>query len=125
LRAFLDTHAFIPFGEGRIERFGSEARRVLATSELLVSPIVLLELHFLHESRAFSGDPERFYADVLADGHVAEATDPFAAVVREAKYLAWTRDPFDRLIVGAAMLHRAKLVTKDTNIREHFDGAVW
>jgi PIN domain nuclease of toxin-antitoxin system len=125
VRAFLDTHAFIHLGEGKVERFGSEARRLLAASELFVSPIVLLELHLLYESRAFRNDPDRFHADVLLEGHVVEAMDPFAAVIREAKTIAWTRDPFDRLIVGAAMLHRAKLVTKDANIREHYDGAVW
>jgi PIN domain nuclease of toxin-antitoxin system len=125
LKAFLDTHAFFAFGEGRTARFGAASRRVLSTHELLVSPVVLLELHVLHESRRIGADPDRFYADVLADGHVSEADDPLAAVVGEAKALVWTRDPFDRLLVGAAILHRAKLVTKDANIHDHFDGAVW
>lgn len=123
--AFLDTHAFFTFGEGRTQRFGADSRRVLATADLLVTPIVLFELHFLHETRRFGVDPDRFYADVLEEGAVAESSDPLAEVVRVAKSLAWTRDPFDRLIVATAMLHRAKLVTKDANIHDHFDGAVW
>ena len=123
--AFLDTHAFHAFGEGRAARFGKDARRVLATAELLVSPAVLLELHYLCEIRRMSIDPDAFYADVLDAGELRESSDGLSAVVREAKSLAWTRDPFDRLIVGTAILHRAKLVTKDAKIHEHFDGAVW
>lgn len=125
LIAFLDTHALLLLGQGRTSRFGAESRRLLLTAELRVSPIVLLELHYLRESGRVVVDPDRAYADVLAECDVAESSDPFTAVVREAKSLAWARDPFDRLIVGAAMVHRAKLVTKDANIHEHFDGAVW
>jgi PIN domain nuclease of toxin-antitoxin system len=123
--AFLDTHAFFTFGEGRMERFGAESRRLLAKADLVVSPVVLFELHFLHESRRIGVDPNRFYADVLEEGEVRESTDPLATVVRAATPLAWTRDPFDRLIVATAILHRARLVTKDADIHEHFDGAVW
>lgn len=123
--AFLDTHAFHAFGEGCVGRFGKDGRKILASADLFVSPAVLLELHYLRESGRLSIDPDAFYADVLREGEVTESADGFAAVVREAKSLAWTRDPFDRLIVGAAMLHRAKLITKDANIHEHFDGAVW
>ena len=123
--AFLDTHAFHAFGEGVAGRFGKEARRILVTADLLVSPSVLLELHYLCESGRLSIDPDAFYADVLNEGEVRESADGFAAVIREAKSLAWTRDPFDRLIVGAAKLRGAKLITKDANIPEHFDGAAW
>jgi len=125
LTAFLDTHALVLLGEGRSERFGTESRRLLASVEIMVSPVVLFELHFLYEVGRWQVDPDRFYADVLSECHVRESPDPLAAVVREATALAWTRDPFDRLIVATAMLHGAKLVTKDANIHEHFDGAVW
>jgi PIN domain nuclease of toxin-antitoxin system len=123
--AFLDTHAFFSFGEGNVGRFGTDSRRLLERAELRVSPVVLLELHFLHEVGRIGADPDRFYAEVIDEGLIRESPDLVASVVREGKSLAWTRDPFDRLIVGAAILHRAKLVTKDANIRAHFDGAVW
>ena len=42
-----------------------------------------------------------------------------------AKSLDWTRDPFDRLIVGQARASRLGLITKDRQIRRHFDGAFW
>jgi PIN domain nuclease of toxin-antitoxin system len=37
-------------------------------------------------------------------------------VVTQAMPLSWTRDPFDRLIVATAILHRAPLVTRDERI---------
>ena len=124
--AFLDTHAFVLLGEARTDRFGADSRRLLVQADLCVSPAVLLELHFLFEiGRLAKGDPGGFHAAVLRDCDVRESPDPFADVVRHAAALTWTRDPFDRLIVGAAALHRAKLITKDANIHEHFAGAVW
>ena len=46
-------------------------------------------------------------------------------VVAKAMDLHWTRDPFDRLLVATAVLHKAPFVTRDQKILEHFDGAVW
>jgi PIN domain nuclease of toxin-antitoxin system len=37
----------------------------------------------------------------------------------------WTRDPFDRLLVGHALARGAPLLTKDRLIRRHFRQAIW
>jgi len=37
----------------------------------------------------------------------------------------WTRDPFDRIIVGNAAAENAVLITKDNSILEHYEHAVW
>jgi predicted nuclease of predicted toxin-antitoxin system len=37
----------------------------------------------------------------------------------------WTRDPFDRIIVGQAALHQTMLVTKDRAMRKHYPHAFW
>jgi PIN domain nuclease of toxin-antitoxin system len=50
---------------------------------------------------------------------------PFTDVSAASLHQQWTRDPFDRLIVGQAIARGAKLVTKDRLIRRHFRGAVW
>jgi len=50
---------------------------------------------------------------------------PFAAIVNKAESLAWTRDPFDRIIVGQASLHQDVLVSKDESIRAHYNRTVW
>jgi len=50
---------------------------------------------------------------------------PFADVIEMAQRESWTRDPFDRIIVGQAALRKASLVTKDATVRSHYRRAVW
>lgn len=63
--------------------------------------------------------------DVLSEHGVSIAPGDLHEVGDEARTLAWTRDPFDRLIVAHAAASRAKLLTADETIREHFPHARW
>ena len=56
---------------------------------------------------------------------LGQADDPITAVISHAMTLTWTRDPFDRLLVATAMLHKAPLITQDRTIRENYAEAVW
>ena len=69
-------------------------------------------------------------AEALIDGLADEigltmSTASFSAIVARARTFAWTRDPFDRLIVANAMADGARLLTADGRILEHFADAVW
>lgn len=46
-------------------------------------------------------------------------------LVEAALGLAWTRDPFDRLIAAHAIVADAPLLTADRTILEHLPQAVW
>jgi len=50
---------------------------------------------------------------------------PFSSVISVASSQSWTKDPFDRIIVGEASLLNAPLITKDTLIHDHYEHAVW
>ncbi len=50
---------------------------------------------------------------------------PFAAVIEYAIERSWTRNSFDRIIVGQATLNDSALLTKDRTIRHHYGNAVW
>jgi len=39
--------------------------------------------------------------------------------------ITWTRDPFDRIITATAAMHNAMLLTKDEQIRQEYDRALW
>lgn len=125
MKAFLDTHAAVFLYEGRTEAFGAAASDLLERAALFVSPLVRLELTFLHEVGKLKVAPDQMLGALSADLGVAATDDPLTALVPLARPLSWTRDPFDRLLVATAMLHRAPFLTRDERITAHFPGAVW
>lgn len=53
------------------------------------------------------------------------AIDPFGLMSEDLKQQTWTREPFDRIIVGHAAVHARPLVTKDRTIYGHYLHAFW
>jgi len=51
--------------------------------------------------------------------------EPFQRVIALALQQTWTRDPFDRIIVGQAALQQHTLATKDRAMRNHYPYAWW
>jgi len=125
MKAFLDTHAAVALGEGQLEVFGAASVDVMERAALFVSPVVRLELAFLAELGRLTVEPDEVLSALAAHSGVVCSEDPIAAVIAEAMDLDWTRDPFDRLLVATAALHRSPLITRDHHIHEHFASAVW
>jgi PIN domain nuclease of toxin-antitoxin system len=91
----------------------------------MISPAVTLELQYLFEIRR-TAEPARTVIETLTREVGLKVCDlPFAEVAEVALAQSWTRDPFDRLIVSQAALRGAALVSKDQDIRDHFQQAVW
>ncbi|MBI4864637.1 MAG: PIN domain-containing protein [Candidatus Riflebacteria bacterium] len=122
---FLDTHAAVFLWEGREDVWGARSAQLLSTAVLRVSPVVRLELRFLHEVGKLKVEADTILGGLAADCQVQIHEDPLTAVVSAAMGLAWTRDPFDRLIVATAALQRAPLITRDRRIQQHYPRAVW
>ena len=125
MKAFLDTHVAVLLFEGRAEDLGAAAVDLIERAALFISPVVRLELAFLAEIRRIRADADSVLAGLATDLGLSIADDPMAAVIAQSMGLDWTRDPFDRLLVATAMLHRAPFVTHDRRIHEHYDKAVW
>ncbi|MDX2178441.1 MAG: hypothetical protein SFV18_02535 [Bryobacteraceae bacterium] len=92
---------------------------------MLVSPMVLIEFQYLFESGKLNNSARaaRTYLEVQLDVQVCDL--PFAKVAMAAASLAWTRDLFDRLIVGQAAAAEARLLTVDERILANYPLAVW
>ena len=121
----LDTHVVVWLYAGNRERFPARARAALDHARRVYSPVVGLELQFLHEVGRISVNPAGIL-DYLRD-RIALVPDetPYLVVARAAQALGWTRDPFDRLITAAASAGGCPLLTRNRTIRSNYAGAVW
>jgi PIN domain nuclease of toxin-antitoxin system len=121
----LDTHVVAWLYAGEVTLFPRLARERLETSELRISPMVVLELQYLFElgrTRASAGE---VVAELGRSLGLAVATTSFAAVAAAALSLDFTRDPFDRLIVAHAISEDAPLLTRDGTLLGAYPRAFW
>ena len=122
---YLDTHVVVWLYAGRTDLIPAPARSLIDGNDLLVSPIVVLELQYLHEA-AKTAEPAAPVMRALTGEIGLQRCDlPFADVIEMALEEAWTQDPFDRVTVAQARLRGAPLLTKDRDIHAHYPEAVW
>jgi PIN domain nuclease of toxin-antitoxin system len=107
------------------ERLPRPARALIDAHEPQVSPLVLLELEYLHEvGRA--RDPAAMMLSALQRSIGLQVADvALIELVQAASRLSWTRDPFDRLIAAHAIVADAPFVTADETIRANLPLATW
>jgi PIN domain nuclease of toxin-antitoxin system len=87
--------------------------------------MAVLELEVLFELRRVANDAAQMVADLKRQFGLTVTQTPFTDIVDAARTFAWTRDPFDRLIVANAMVDGARLITADETILANFKDAVW
>jgi PIN domain nuclease of toxin-antitoxin system len=121
----LDTHVAAWLYAGRSELFPPHVRDLIEREELVVSPMVPLELQYLYEvnKTAEPAGPVMGALERMLDIRIC--TLPFERVAGAALDLDFTRDPFDRLITAQAEVAGVVLVTKDRSIRGAYARAVW
>jgi PIN domain nuclease of toxin-antitoxin system len=123
---YLDTHVLVWLYQDGAARLTAEGVRVIEEAEqLLISPMVELELTYLHEISRINCPASVILDSLRRDIGLETCKMPFASVVGEALAHNWTRDPFDRLIVAQAAHRSARLLTADQNIRQHYPAAIW
>ncbi|MDY0091684.1 MAG: PIN domain-containing protein [Candidatus Vecturithrix sp.] len=122
---YLDTHVVVWLYLGDLLKFSTPAKTAINANELNISPIVALELTYLHEIGRLKPSTEVVLA-YLANRLRLKCCDiPFEKVIASAMKQTWTRDPFDRIIVGHAAIKECDLVTKDEHIHNNYVHAIW
>lgn len=121
----LDTHVVVWLYAGELERFPRPAAELLESARLLASPAVVLELQYLFEIGRVTDSAQAVVADLQGRLGLAIDDAPFPHVAWTATDLAWTRDPFDRLIVAQAKAQDCQLLTADKTIHKHYRKALW
>jgi PIN domain nuclease of toxin-antitoxin system len=122
---FLDTQIAVWLAEGRVEKLSAQATEALENSELLVSPMVLLELEYLYEIRRILIQPLAISNQLQIQIGLRVEDDSFSAALHTALFETWTHDPFDRVITAHARTANAPLLTSDAKIRENYPRAIW
>lgn len=124
--AYLDTNVVVWLAQGNLARISKKARGILEEADLLVSPMALVELEYLHEVNRIrlSARDVQLKIEHELDVHICDL--PFPEIANVAAGEKWTRDPFDRIIVAQAKANGlALLVSADEEVREHYPRAVW
>jgi PIN domain nuclease of toxin-antitoxin system len=124
--AYLDTQVVVHLVQGKHDWLTARAKAVIESSDLLISPVVSLELEYLYEIGRLRVGAADLLLKLNSDIGLEVCSKPFTDIVDIALHQKWTRDPFDRMIVSHAKLNGiAPLVTSDTKIRENYINAVW
>ncbi|MCB0922153.1 MAG: PIN domain-containing protein [Actinobacteria bacterium] len=121
----LDTHVVLWVYTGDYSRLSAGAAQALETHDLAVSPVVELELAFLHEVGRVTDQPAMILSALSSSIGVTVAQIGFAPLCATAVGLTWTRDPFDRLLAAHSMTAGLQLLTKDRSLLENLDLAFW
>lgn len=115
-RLHLDTHVMVWMYAGEHDRFPSVLRDRLNSESLRYSPMVRLELAYLHEIGKITEAPSRIIGELARAVGLVEDTQTFSKVMDAAERIAFTRDPFDRIITAQVIAAKDVLVTKDARI---------
>jgi PIN domain nuclease of toxin-antitoxin system len=122
---YLDTHVVVWLYAGYADKFSPLAKSLINAHDVYISPIVRLELQYLHEIARITEEANAIVTDLSNRIGLKVCDKNFEAVVNQALSLSWTRDPFDRLIAANASLNDNMLITKDPNMLEHYFQARW
>ena len=122
---FLDTHIVCWLYSAQTQLFSENALKAIENNPLFVSPMVNLELQYLFEIERISLPASEILTALQADIGLQIADDSFQFIVQQSKTLNWTRDPFDRVIVGHALYKKAPLITRDKTIQQHVEQVIW
>lgn len=122
---YLDTHVAVWLYVPRKDLLSDNARRRIDEDDLYVSPMVLLEIELLREIGRLAVGGNAIYQELHRRIGLKICELEFLPAVRCALDLAWTRDPFDRVIVGHAQAAGRDLLTRDEVIRANYPRACW
>jgi len=124
--AYLDTHVVVWLCENKLSSISAPALDALNEHDLLISPMVLIELNFLYRIKRIIRAPQDLAKQLRMQINVQVCNHSFADLTETALFETWTRDPFDLMIVSHAKANGfAPLITADDTVRAHYPKAIW
>lgn len=122
---FLDTHIAVWLYAGLIEKISDTAKQAIEANDLLISPMVRLELQYLFEITRITVKPDTIIKNLFTAINLRVSETPLQQIIEEALKISWTRDVFDRLLSAEAMVVGGGFITADENIKSNLQLAIW
>lgn len=122
---FLDTNVIIWLAQGEVNLLSPQAKSLIESNDVFISPLVKLELEYLYEVKRIKLKSENIIQDLYEAIGLQMHNVPVSLLIENAISQKWTRDPFDRLITAHAQMENAFLITKDDHILKNYKKAVW
>jgi PIN domain nuclease of toxin-antitoxin system len=122
---FLDTHIVVWLYAGLVEKISEKAKQAIEANDLLISPMVRLELQYLFEIGRLSVKPDTIIKNLFAAIGLGISETPLPQIIERALKINWTRDVFDRLLSAEAMVIGGGLITADDSIKSNLKLAIW
>ena len=122
---YLDTHIVVWLFAGQIEKLSIQAKDLLNSNVIHISPIVQLELQYLLEINRITVSPNDIITDLSNTIGLQICDKNFNSIINRSMKLNWTRDPFDRIIVANAAIDDDFLVTRDQTIIKNYRKALY
>ncbi len=124
--AYLDTNVVVWLAQGNLARISRKAQDILEVADLLISPMVLLELAYLYEIQRIRLPARDVQLKIEHELGARVCDLSFPLVANVAVDETWTHDPFDRMIVAQAKANGlAFLITADEEIERHYPRSIW
>ena len=123
---YLDTQIMVWLSQRQLDKLSPRVITAIEESQLLISPMVLLELEYLYELKRIIQPPQSLFSQLDSQIGLQVCEHSFSAIVQTAILETWTRDLFDRVIVAHAKSNGyASLITSDGKIRENYPKTTW
>jgi PIN domain nuclease of toxin-antitoxin system len=124
--AYLDTNVAVWLAQGALTRLSPQAKQTVEKSDLLISPIVLVELEYLYEVHRIKLPSQDVFVKLQHEIGLRICDLAFTSIASVTVGEKWTRDPFDRIIVAHAKANGlAPLVSADQEIQQHYLRTIW
>lgn len=122
---YLDSHVVVWLYAGFKDKLSDLAKSLINDQDIYISPIVRLELQYLHEIERVTVCADAIVSDLSSRIGLTICDKDYNSIINQALTINWTRDPFDRLIVANALINHNLLISKDSNILAHYHNAKW
>lgn len=123
---YVDTNVVLWLAGGARDQLSKKAENIVNTEEqLLISPMVELEIEYLYEVGHINHNATSVLSHLQGIFPIAVCARSFDLIVKKAKQIKWTRDPFDRIVTAQAAVSDNPLLTRDKIIRANYAHAIW